>query len=327
MSGSSERCSRSRSPVLAALALLRSATPRARARVGRVCARVGIAVTPALSGHARVAGPLAVVSDWVHVLAASAWIGGLVFVLRRAVASGGERWSLAARAVPRFSALAVVSVTALLVAGVVSGFLEVRSWSALWETTYGRLLLVKVALVLPVLALGCVQQPRLGAAAPGRDRLGGRAAAVSSVDGGRARARGRDRRGDGGAGCRAACEGSAGGADRARVTRGDPRSVPPGARRRPGQDRDERGSSVSARPLDRSTRKGGRGPRRCLAAGRGGWPDPPSGGAGRPGPRRRSGGDLPARRRLAAARRRAQGRLRPVEHHGDHSNPKGHART
>jgi copper transport protein len=61
---------------------------------------------------------------------------------------------LASTAVPRFSRLAVVSVGALLLAGVVNGFLELRSWSGLWETTYGRLLLVKVALVLPLLALG-----------------------------------------------------------------------------------------------------------------------------------------------------------------------------
>jgi copper transport protein len=126
---------------------------------------VAIAVTPALSGHARVAGTLAVASDWLHVLAASAWIGGLAFVLTALWRARGERWPLASRAAPRFSVLAVVSVTALLIAGVVSGFLEVRSWAALWETTYGRLLLAKVALVLPVLALGAfnnrVSVPRL----------------------------------------------------------------------------------------------------------------------------------------------------------------------
>jgi copper transport protein len=115
---------------------------------------LAIAITPALSGHARVTGTLAVASDWVHVLAASAWIGGLAFLLFSLWRAAGERWPLAARAVPHFSALAVVSVTALLVAGVVNGFLEVRSWKALWETTYGHLLLVKVVLVLPVLALG-----------------------------------------------------------------------------------------------------------------------------------------------------------------------------
>jgi copper transport protein len=126
-----------------------------------------VAATPALSGHARVEGGIALVSDWVHVLAASAWIGGLAFVLLALWRASGERWPLASRTVPRFSTLAVVSVAALLVAGVVNGYLEVRSWSALWETTYGQLLLVKVALVLPVLALGAFNNrfsvPRLRA--------------------------------------------------------------------------------------------------------------------------------------------------------------------
>ena len=152
---------------LAALALLRPRRGEHAVALVACGLGAGIAVTPALSGHARVPGLLAVFSDWVHVLAASAWIGGLVFVLVALWRAGLERWSLAARAVPRFSALAVVSVTALLVAGVVGGFLEVRSWSALWETTYGQLLLVKVALVLPVLALGWfnnrVSVPRLRA--------------------------------------------------------------------------------------------------------------------------------------------------------------------
>ena len=113
-----------------------------------------IAATPAVSGHARVLGGFAVVSDWVHVLGASAWAGGLAFLLLALWRARGDRWGLASRAVPRFSALAVLSIAALLTAGVVSGFLEIRSWTGLWETTYGRVLLVKIALVLPVLALG-----------------------------------------------------------------------------------------------------------------------------------------------------------------------------
>ena len=153
--------------VLAALALW-SPRRRHRALAASACVLgVAIAITPALSGHARVAGTLAVASDWVHVLAASAWIGGLAFVLLALWQARGERWQLAARAVPRFSALAVVSVAALLLAGVVSGFLEVRSWAGLWQTTYGRLLLVKVALVLPLLGLGAFNNrfsvPRLRA--------------------------------------------------------------------------------------------------------------------------------------------------------------------
>jgi copper transport protein len=48
----------------------------------------------------------------------------------------------------------VVAVAALLVAGVTNGYLQVRALRGLWETTYGQLLLVKVLLVLPLLALG-----------------------------------------------------------------------------------------------------------------------------------------------------------------------------
>jgi copper transport protein len=139
---------------LAALALWRPTRSEHALALAACGLGVAISITPALSGHARVAGGLAIASDWVHVLAASAWIGGLAFLLASLWRAAGERWPLAGRAVPRFSALAVVAVAALLVAGVVNGVLEVRSWSALWETTYGRLLLVKVALVLPVLALG-----------------------------------------------------------------------------------------------------------------------------------------------------------------------------
>ena len=55
---------------------------------------------------------------------------------------------------PRFSTLAVGAVILLLVGGTVNGYLQVRALRGLWETTYGLLLMGKVALVLPLLALG-----------------------------------------------------------------------------------------------------------------------------------------------------------------------------
>ena len=130
-----------------------------------------IAITPALSGHARIEGTLGILSDAVHVLAAGIWAGGLAFLALLLVEAGGDRWSLAATAVPRFSLLAVASVIALVGTGLVSGFLEVRSLEALWTTTYGQLLLAKVALLVPLVALGAfnnrVSVPRLRAAAAG----------------------------------------------------------------------------------------------------------------------------------------------------------------
>ena len=112
-----------------------------------------LVLAPAASGHASVGGLFTFVVDVVHVEAAAAWTGGLLFLLL-ALRFADDRWARAREWVPAFSALAVLSVAVLLVAGVINGYLEVRTWSGLWETTYGRLLLVKVALVLPLLALG-----------------------------------------------------------------------------------------------------------------------------------------------------------------------------
>jgi copper transport protein len=126
-----------------------------------------MSVTPALSGHASVAGNLAIVADTAHVIAAALWTGGLGFLFLALKLAKEDRWPLATRAVPRFSNMAVISVVVLLVAGIISGYLQVRTWSALWETEYGLLLLGKVALVLPLLALGAYNNryavPRLKA--------------------------------------------------------------------------------------------------------------------------------------------------------------------
>jgi copper transport protein len=115
---------------------------------------IGMSVTPSRSGHASTQGALAFLADWTHVISAAVWTGGLAFVVLALLWSGTDRWPLATRAVPRFSTMAVVSVAALLIAGTINGYLQVRTWSALWETRYGLLLLAKIALVLPLLALG-----------------------------------------------------------------------------------------------------------------------------------------------------------------------------
>ena len=127
----------------------------------------GMALTPSFSGHASTAGKLALTSDIAHVIAAALWTGGLGFLVVGLVLAREDRWPLATRAVPRFSNTAVVAVAALLIAGVINGYLQVRTWSALWETRYGLLLLAKIALVVPLLGLGAFNNryavPRLKA--------------------------------------------------------------------------------------------------------------------------------------------------------------------
>ena len=134
--------------------------PETDGRSGRVLATVmvllaaGMAFTPGLSGHASVSGVGSVIADAAHVQAGGVWTGGLAFLVAGLLLARADRWPLAATAVPRFSTTAVVSVAVLLVAGAINGYLQVRAWRGLWETQYGVLLLIKIGLVLPLLALG-----------------------------------------------------------------------------------------------------------------------------------------------------------------------------
>ena len=114
----------------------------------------GLSLTPSFSGHARTLGALGLTSDILHVISAALWTGGLAFLIMGLLSAQADRWPLATRAVPRFSNMAVGSVVALLAAGIVSAYLQLRTWSALWDNRYGLLVLAKIVLVVPLLALG-----------------------------------------------------------------------------------------------------------------------------------------------------------------------------
>jgi copper transport protein len=127
----------------------------------------GLCLTPSFAGHARTLGGLGLVSDIFHVLAAALWTGGLAFLVIALLMAETDRWPLATRAVPRFSNMAVGSVVALLTAGIISAYLQLRTWSALWDNEYGLLVLTKIVLVVPLLGLGAYNNryavPRLRA--------------------------------------------------------------------------------------------------------------------------------------------------------------------
>ena len=76
-------------------------------------------------------------ADAVHVIAAGVWVGALAFLALVLVEAGSGRWSLAARIVPAFSSLAVVSVIALVATGIVGGLSQLDSWRALWRRPTG----------------------------------------------------------------------------------------------------------------------------------------------------------------------------------------------
>lgn len=133
-----------------------------------------LAFTPALSGHA-VATPerteLAIVSDALHVLGAGGWMGSLLLVLLAGlpVAIGrrdGERAASVRRLVEAFSPTALAFAALIGVTGVYTAWLHIGFSSALWEGSYGRVLLLKVAILSLALAIGAynwrVIRPRLG---------------------------------------------------------------------------------------------------------------------------------------------------------------------
>jgi copper transport protein len=133
------------------------ATPGPSARpvlVAGGLAGAALMLTAALSGHAASQDlvALAVVSDVVHLLAVSLWLGGLA-VLAVAVLPRRVGDELAA-VVPRFSRLAFWSVGAILATGSFQSWRQVRTAAALTDTTYGRLLIVKVLLFAVLVGLG-----------------------------------------------------------------------------------------------------------------------------------------------------------------------------
>lgn len=112
---------------------------------------VCLAFSFALSGHAAAGSlrPLALLSDTVHVLAMSTWLGGLAVV----VAARVWREPDARAVLLRFSSVALASVSSLVLTGLFQAWRQVGSLSALGPTTYGRELLVKTLLVIMVIGV------------------------------------------------------------------------------------------------------------------------------------------------------------------------------
>ncbi|MFT4040535.1 MAG: copper resistance protein CopC [Thermomicrobiales bacterium] len=101
----------------------------------------------------------AIAFDYVHLLGAVVWIGGLLTLVValgpavRDLTAEGRRVVLM-RAIPRFSALALIAWGVLAVTGVYAGLLQVGNLTALTTTPYGQTLLLKLILIVPLLLLG-----------------------------------------------------------------------------------------------------------------------------------------------------------------------------
>jgi copper transport protein len=132
-----------------------------------------LAATPALAGHAA-ASPrftsLMIVTDFLHVLGGASWLGNLLSIMLIGVPiartlDGAVRWEAAASLVNAFSPIALASAAMVGASGIVASWVHLEHLTALWQTAYGQVLLLKLALVAITLTIGAYNfrrvQPQL----------------------------------------------------------------------------------------------------------------------------------------------------------------------
>lgn len=147
------------------LALLGFGLARAGRRAGWW---IALAATLALALRSIARGTWTALVNPLHVLAAGLWIGTL-FVLVVAVfpvalrgeLPAGRGGALVAAVVSRFSRLALLAAGLLGLTGVVTAWRHLKYVAALWTTPYGWALLVKLALVATVVAVGAFNWRRV----------------------------------------------------------------------------------------------------------------------------------------------------------------------
>ena len=134
----------------------------------------------ALSGYADSATPraLAVLVDWIHLLAGALWLGGIAVIawvwVGRLRGAGPElRRAVMGELLPRFGRVALPAFLVVALTGVLNAYIQLRHPSVLWESSYGRTLLIKSALVGVIALVSYTHvfrlRPRLLAANPHPD--------------------------------------------------------------------------------------------------------------------------------------------------------------
>jgi copper transport protein len=163
---------------LGVLALLIAAwvTPRRREALlaSAGLSALGIAFGISWASHPASRGVLALLADYLHLLAAALWVGGLLSLVILAVAarplSQPAREAMLRSTVLGLSRIAVSFVALVGLAGIYLAIRELPTPSALLTSSYGVWLLVKTAVVVGALALGGYHRrfvvPQIASGAP-----------------------------------------------------------------------------------------------------------------------------------------------------------------
>ena len=147
--------------------------PRQRDRLLAGAGVLGLAIAFGLSwaSHPDSHGTLALIADYIHLLAAALWVGGLLAIgLALRGVPRSVREDAVRRSIIQFSRLAAPTVAVVALAGVYLALRELPSVSALVTSGYGITLLIKATLAGGALALGGYHRrfvvPRLASGAP-----------------------------------------------------------------------------------------------------------------------------------------------------------------
>jgi putative copper export protein/methionine-rich copper-binding protein CopC len=147
--------------IVAALGL----TAARRVTAGWMVAALGavaLTLSQSLTGHAGADAErltLSISANTIHLLAAGAWIGGLISVVLAGLPAVGRQEEPAGRAggssmVRAYHDVAFPSVILIALTGLANTWLRVHGFSALWSSAYGRVLVAKIALFLMLLLFG-----------------------------------------------------------------------------------------------------------------------------------------------------------------------------
>jgi copper transport protein len=171
--------------LVAALVFLAWLTEREQLLWPAFLLALGFASGLSLSGHSAAdagSSSLSELADWLHLAAASLWVGGLV---QLAFVVWPLEPELRRRAFLRFSKLATLLIVVLLAAGTYLSILRLPHLADLWSERYGQVLLVKLALVSLALLWGAAHhflvRPALERGAPLFARLPRSLAGESAV--------------------------------------------------------------------------------------------------------------------------------------------------
>lgn len=127
-------------------------------------------IAPSWTGHAVASArdfPLAVFTDWLHLVAGGFWVGGLfhlALTLRVTVSSVQEPHHTAVvyHLITRFTRVAIPSVLLLVLAGLYNTWAHIPGLKAFWLTPYGQTLTLKLSLVSLMLFLGALNNLYFG---------------------------------------------------------------------------------------------------------------------------------------------------------------------